>query len=87
MLLYYIYYLSRQGGCVMAVLSMRLDEKLDRKLQRLAKDTERSKSYFIKKALELYLDEYEDYQIALARRADKDDETLTLAQARKALGL
>ena len=71
----------------MAVLSMRLDDKLDRKLQRLAKDTERSKSYFIKKALELYLDEYEDYQIALARRADKDDETLTLAQARKALGL
>jgi RHH-type rel operon transcriptional repressor/antitoxin RelB len=71
----------------MAVFSMRLEEKLDRKLQRLAKDTERPKSYFIKKALELYLDEYDEYQIALARRADKDDEALTLAQARKALGL
>jgi RHH-type rel operon transcriptional repressor/antitoxin RelB len=71
----------------MAVFSMRLEEKLDRKLQRLAKDTERPKSYFIKKALELYLDEYDEYQIALARRADKDDEVLTLAQARKALGL
>lgn len=71
----------------MPVFSMRLEEKLDRKLQRLAKDTERPKSYFIKKALELYLDEYDDYQIALARRADKDDEALTLAQARKALGL
>ena len=71
----------------MAVFSMRLEEKLDRKLQRLAKDTERPKSYFIKKALELYLDEYDEYQIALARRADKGDEALTLAQARKALGL
>jgi RHH-type rel operon transcriptional repressor/antitoxin RelB len=71
----------------MAVFSMRLEEKLDRRLQRLAKDTERPKSYFIKKALELYLEEYDDYQIALTRRADKDDEALTLAQARKALGL
>jgi RHH-type rel operon transcriptional repressor/antitoxin RelB len=71
----------------MGVFSMRLDAKLHRKLQRLSKDTERPKSFFIKKALELYLDEYEDYQVALARRADRDDETLTLAQARKALGL
>jgi len=66
---------------------MRLEEKLDRKLQRLAKDTERPKSYFIKKALELHLDEYDDYQLATARRADKDDEVLTLTQARKALEL
>jgi RHH-type rel operon transcriptional repressor/antitoxin RelB len=69
----------------MAVFSIRLEEKLDRKLERLAKDTERPKSYFIKKALELYLDEYDEYQIALACRADKDDEMLTLLQAKKAL--
>ena len=71
----------------MAVLTVRLDEQTDRKLQRLAKESERPKSYFIKKALELYLQEYEDYQIALARRADRDDEILTLAQVRKALGV
>ena len=71
----------------MAVLTLRLDEQTDRKLRRLAKESERPKSYFIKKALELYLQEYEDYQIALARRADKDDEILTLAQVRKALGV
>ena len=71
----------------MAVLTLRLDEQTDRKLQRLAKESERPKSYFIKKALELYLQEYEDYQIALARRADRDDEILTLAQVRKALGV
>jgi RHH-type transcriptional regulator, rel operon repressor / antitoxin RelB len=71
----------------MAVLTLRLDDQTDRRLQRLAKESERPKSYFIKKALELYLQEYEDYQIALERRADKDDEILTLAQVRKALGL
>jgi RHH-type transcriptional regulator, rel operon repressor / antitoxin RelB len=71
----------------MAVLTLRLDEQTDRKLQKLAKESERPKSYFIKKALELYLQEYEDYQIALARRADKDNEILTLAQVRKALGV
>ncbi|CAI4030765.1 Ribbon-helix-helix protein, CopG family [Nitrospira tepida] len=71
----------------MAVLTLRLDEQTDRKLRRLAKESERPKSYFIKKALELYLQEYEDYQIALARRADRDDDILTLAQVRKALGI
>ncbi len=71
----------------MAVLTLRLDDQTDRRLQRLAKESERPKSYFIKKALELYLQEYEDYQIALERRADKDDEILNLAQVRKALGL
>jgi len=71
----------------MATLTLRVEDQLNRKLQRLAKETERPKSYFIKKALELYLQEYEDYQIALARRADKDDEILTMAQMRKALGV
>jgi len=71
----------------MATLTLRVDDQLDRKLQRLAKETERPKSYFIKKALELYLDEYQDYQIALARRADKDEEILTMTQMRKALGV
>ena len=71
----------------MATLTLIVDDQLNRKLQRLAKETERPKSYFIKKALELYLQEYEDYQIALARRADKDDEILTMAQMRKMLGV
>ncbi len=71
----------------MAVLTLRLDDKLERKLKKLAKETERPKSYFVKKALDLYLDEYEDYETALARRADKDEELLTLTQMKKALGV
>lgn len=63
----------------------RLDEEADRKSERLAKETERPKSYFITKAPDLYLEECEDYQLALARRADRDDEALPPAQMRKAL--
>jgi len=71
----------------MAVLTLRLDDQLERKLRRLSKETERPKSYFVKKALTLYLDEYQDYDAALARRADKDEEILTLAQMKNALGV
>jgi predicted DNA-binding protein len=39
----------------MPVLTLKLDGQIDRKLQKLAKENERPKSYFIKKALELYL--------------------------------
>ena len=48
----------------MPTLTLRVDHQLDQKLRRLAKETEQPKSYFIKKALDLYLEEYEDYQIA-----------------------
>ena len=37
----------------MAVLTLRLDDHLERKLKRLSKETERPKSYFVKKALTL----------------------------------
>lgn len=71
----------------MAVLTLRIDEQLEQKLQRLSKETERPKSYFVKKALALYLDEYQDYETALARRANKDEEVVTLAQMKKILGV
>ena len=71
----------------MALLTLRLDEQLEKKLRQLSKKTERPKSYFVKKALELYLEEYQDYETALARRADQDEEVLTLAQMKKTLGV
>ena len=41
----------------------------------------------IKKALENYLNEYADYQIALDRLNDKDDEIITSKDLRLTLGL
>ena len=47
-------------------LNARLEERLD-ELERLAKRTGRSKSLHIRRALEEYLDEQEDYLNALQR--------------------
>jgi RHH-type rel operon transcriptional repressor/antitoxin RelB len=56
-------------------------------LDKLAKITERPRSFLIKKALENYLNEYADYQIALDRLRDKDDEVISSSEMRKNLGI
>jgi len=62
-------------------VSVRLPEDLSEKLNRLSKSLDRSKTYIITKALKEYLEEYEDYLIALDRLNDKDDRIVS----RKAL--
>ena len=42
----------------MVTLTLRVEDQVHQTLQRLADETERSKSYFMKKALEQYLEEY-----------------------------
>jgi len=42
-------------------------------LEKLSKSIDRSKTYIVTKALAEYLEEYEDYLIALHRLNDKDD--------------
>lgn len=53
------------------MLTVRLSSKLENRLNKLAKRTGRPKSYYAKKALEAFLDEQEDYLIALSRLEDK----------------
>jgi RHH-type rel operon transcriptional repressor/antitoxin RelB len=48
-------------------IAVRLNPRLEQRLQRLANRTGRSKSLYIRRALEEYLDEQEDYLIALQR--------------------
>ena len=67
-------------------VSVRLPEELVTAVERLARITERPKTYLIKKAIEAYLHEYADYQIALDRLRDKDDAILTSAELKKNLG-
>lgn len=52
-------------------MTVRLSSKLENRLNKLAKRTGRPKSYYAKKALEAFLDEQEDYLIALSRLEDK----------------
>ncbi len=64
-------------------ISVRLDDETARALEDLAKATDRPKTYFVEKALESYLAEYADYQVALDRLRDKDDPIVSSADMRK----
>ena len=66
-------------------ISLRLPESVHEQLEEIAKDTDRSKSYLIRKAIERYLEEYADYRIALERLHDKDDEIISSKELRKRL--
>ena len=67
-------------------VSVRLPDKTARALEKLSKMTDRPKTYFIEKALESYLAEYADYQVALDRLRDKDDPVISSAELRKRIG-
>jgi RHH-type rel operon transcriptional repressor/antitoxin RelB len=53
------------------MFSVRLSPKLEARLNRLAKRTGRTKAYYAKKAIEEFLEEQEDYFIALSRLEEK----------------
>lgn len=68
-------------------ISLRLQEKTFKKLDKLCQELDRTKSYILKKALDQYINNYADYQIALDRLRDKDDEIISTENMRKILGL
>lgn len=47
------------------MLAVRISKELEARLDRLAQSAERSKSYYVKKALEKFLEEEEERQIAI----------------------
>ena len=68
-------------------ISVRLSEELAVRLDNIAKETDRPRSYIVQKALEFYIDDYADLQIALDRLRDKTDRTISSKEMRKSLGL
>jgi RHH-type rel operon transcriptional repressor/antitoxin RelB len=68
-------------------ISVRLPKELSEQLDNIAKETERPRSYIIQKALESYIDDYADLQVALDRLHDKTDPIVTSKELRKSLGL
>lgn len=68
-------------------ISVRIPEDLAKKLDSVAKETERSKSFIIQKALETYLEDYSDLLIALDRLRDKSDVVISFEEMKKNLGL
>ncbi len=68
-------------------ISVRLPKDLAERLDSIAKETERPRSYIIQKALESYMEDYADLQVALDRLHDKTDPVISSKELRKSLGL
>jgi RHH-type transcriptional regulator, rel operon repressor / antitoxin RelB len=68
-------------------ISVRIPDKLASKLKEISKETERPKSFHIQKALEAYLAELADIQIAIDRLHDTSDPVISIKDMRKELEL
>lgn len=68
------------------MLSVRLDPELEDRLNELAEVTGRSKSYYVRQAIEEFLEDRADYLLAVAA-LEKNEPTISLAELRRELGL
>ena len=68
-------------------LSVRIPDDLASKLSEIAEETERPKSFHIQKALESYLAELADLQVAYDRLHDTTDPVISIEDIRKDLEL
>ena len=68
-------------------LSVRIPDDLASKLSEIAEETERPKSFHIQKALESYLTELADLQVAYDRLHDTTDPVVSIEDIRKELEL
>jgi len=67
------------------MLAIRLTPDIEKRLDALAKKTGRSKTYYAREAILEYLEDLEDYYLALAR-VEKNLPGLSLEEVEKRLG-
>lgn len=68
------------------MVGVRLDKQTEDRLEALAEQTGRSKSYYVREALRAYLEEHEDYLVALSR-LEKRGPRVSLEELEEELGL
>jgi len=68
-------------------VSIRLPNIIAKELDHIAEETERPRSFHVQKALESYIDDFADVQIALDRLRDQKDPVVSRYEMRKSLGL
>ncbi len=68
------------------MLGVRLEPEVEEKLDSLAKETGRSKSYYAREAIRQYLEDREDYLRGIAA-LERRERTITLAELERRLGL
>lgn len=68
------------------MIAVRLDSDVEDRLANLAKETGRSKSYYVKEAINNYLEEREEYLLAISI-LEKEEPRTPIKDVRKELGL
>ncbi len=68
------------------MLGIRLEPELEKKLESLARETGRSKSYYAREAIRQYLEDREDYLKGIAV-LERREPTITLAELERRLSL
>jgi RHH-type rel operon transcriptional repressor/antitoxin RelB len=68
-------------------ISVRIPDELASRLESVASETDRPRSYIVQKALESYMEDFADLQIALDRLRDTSDETVSGDELRQDLDL
>lgn len=68
------------------MLSVRLNPEQEAMLSRLARETGRSKSYYVKRALDDFLADRSDYLLAIAA-LERDERRYSVDEVRRELGL
>jgi RHH-type rel operon transcriptional repressor/antitoxin RelB len=68
------------------MLGVRLEPEMEKRLERLAKKTGRTKSYYAKEAIRQYIEDREDSLLA-DEILSRNEPTFTLEEVRRELGL
>ena len=68
------------------MLTIRLPDTLEHKLDKLAEQTGRPKNYYVHQAIERFLEEHEDHLIAVARLKKKNP-YLSIEDVERQLGV
>ena len=67
-------------------MNVRIPEKLGNRLEHMAQETGHTKSYYIRKALEEFIEDREDYILAVAR-LEENNPSYTLEEVKREFGL
>lgn len=68
------------------MLGVRLEPELETKLEKLARKTGRSKSYYARAAIRQFLEDREDYLLGVAV-LERNEPTISLEELERRLGL
>ena len=75
----------KQVKQIKQMLGIRLEPELEEKLESLAKETGRSKSYYAREAIRQYLEDREDYLKGIAA-LERREPTISLDELERRLG-